>query len=427
MSGLRVAPEINVEPTSANNELRRVLAFEMETEGHHPGYVKNFANAWVEYKVPGYLDFVVTPKFFEQHPDAVQSVQELADYGVSIQCLSDEESQSMERISYLRYFHAWRLFCEYIERMQADHGLVMYFDFFQVPAILGRPCPTNYSGIYFRPTFHYHLMEGYRSSFRERVRAWRKKAVLRRVVAQKRLERLYCLDEIAVDYMSREFRSDTKFDHIADSFSVYESSPSRQAYHREKLGIDPDRRLFTLLGVLDRRKGVKELLACLPKISEEAASRMTLLLAGIILPSQAEVVNALTKEMQAKLNLQIILHNQYVPDCEVQHIYDTSDVILATYQGHMGSSSALIRAALAGKPVLSSDYGLMGEIVRRRSLGRCVDTSNSDAMAAALEKLALEPDLSKAFDASEAAAYAKENSPERLAADLAIMVGGNST
>ena len=406
---------------SDNPSPNRVMAFEIEVEGHHPGYVRNFAQAWVRHKVPARLDFVVTPKFFQLHPDAVEAVQSLASNGVSIQAISAEEQSKMEKVPHLRYFHGWRLFCDYLEKLNVDHGLVMYYDFFQLPSVLGRRCPRPYSGIYFRPTFHYHLLDNYRPNLSGRLKSLRKKLLLSRVLRQPQLKRLYCLDEIAVDFMANKFKTDTHFKHIADSFTVYKSSPSRQEEHRENLGIEPGRRIMTLLGVLDKRKGVKELLECLSLIPEDAARLMTIVLAGRVSNNQHEEIEALVAELQKRLKIQIILHNEYIPDCEVQHYYELSDVILATYQGHMGSSSALIRAALAKKTVLSSDYGLMGELVRRRKLGMAVDTTNPAAMAKALTELAT-VDLAGTFDATEASKYASENSPEQLAADLAAMV-----
>lgn len=426
MNAFSAAPDA-LEIQTASNHTNRVLAFEMEVEGHHPGYVLNFARTWAQYAIPGLLDFVVTPAFFERHPEEVAEVQALRDFGISIHRLTDAEYERMERISYLRYFHAWRYFCEYLERLNADHGLVMYYDFFQLPSVIGQACPKPYSVLYFRPTFHYHLLDTFRPTFKERIRAWRKKLLMRFVLRQPQLERLYCLDDLAVQYMSSEFETKTEIRNIADTFSVYESSPTRQAHYREKFGIDRKRRVFTLLGVLDKRKGIKELLECLPRISDEAGEKICILLSGVVRPSLLEPVRELIRSVQAETKLQVILNNDYLPDSDVQHVYDLSDVILATYQGHMGSSSALIRAALAGKPVLSADYGLMGEIVRDRRLGLLVDTGNPTAMASALEKLALESDLNAVFDPNEAERYAQENTPERLAADLAVMVEHSSS
>ena len=413
------APAQNLNPSSPQFP-KRVMAFEVEVEGHHPGYVRNFAQAWVAHKTPAYLDFVVTPKFFDLHPDAVEAVQNLADRGVSIHALSDGEFERMERISHLRYFEAWKLFCQYLESSNADHGLVMYYDFFQLPSAVGRSCPRPYSAIYFRPTFHYHLLENFQPKLSDHFRSFRKKLLLKQVLRQKQLKRLYCLDEIAVGYMAKNFETDTEFKHMADSFTMYQPSVQRQEAHRSRLGVEPGRRVLLLLGVLDKRKGVKELLECLPLVPEHLAEKLTIVLVGRVSDNQQAEIETLVGNLQKNLKLQVLLLNDYIPDQEVQHYYSMADVILATYQGHMGSSSALIRAALAQKPVLSSDYGLMGELVRRRRLGYVVDTTDPQAMADAVANLAT-VDLAKSFDATEAMRYANENSPEQLAEDLAVM------
>ena len=224
-----------------------------------------------------------------------------------------------------------------------------------------------------------------------------------------------------MNYISDNFRTRTAIRHIADSFAIYDASPTRQAELRADLGIEPDRQIFCLLGVLDRRKGVKELLQCLPLVAQDAAKKMCILLAGRVHESQQDEIKALVTRWQRSLDMQIILHNRYVPDHDVQHYYDLANVILATYQKHMGSSSALIRAALAQKPVLSSDYGLMGQLVQRRQLGLAVDTTQPNEMARGLERC-VRGEIGDHFNRDEAAKYAQENSPAQLARDLAQMV-----
>ena len=399
----------------------RVLAFEIEIGGHHPSYIQNFAECWVSRQIPARLDFLVTPKFFESHHNVVDRIAEFADFGVRILSLSDVEYREMMRFPRLRYMRAWKLYCQYAKRVKADHGLLMYFDFFQLPSIMGAESPCPFSTIYFRPTFHYHTFAKYVPSIREKLRAKRKEFVLRRVLRNAKLERLYCLDSFAVEYISQHFESQSQISLIADSFAVYESSKQRQSELRVELGIEPGRTVFCLLGVLDQRKGVKELLECLPLVPDEVASQSCLLLAGIVHTSQADEVHSLLEKMQRQTSMQVILRDAFIQGDQVQHYYDLSDVILATYQRHMGSSSALIRAALAQKPVFSSDYGLMGEIVLRRKLGIAVDTGSPMAMANGFKSF-IDNDPQSMFDRKEALQYANENSPEQLAEDLSLMV-----
>ncbi len=399
----------------------KLVAWEMEVEGHHPGYVRHFAEAWVTHSIPGTIHFVVTPRFFERHPDVVRAVQDLGPQGVGISALSAAEYQRMERVPYLRYFHAWKYFCTYLSNLKADHGLLMYSDFFQLPSVLGCQPPVPYSAIYFRPTFHYPTLRSYPSTVKEKLRAVRKWLLLNRVLQDKRLDKLYCLDEIAADYIRRHATTHVDVRPIADSFTQYPPDEDRKAALRHELQIEGGRRVFCLLGVLDRRKGVRQMLESLRKLEPHVAERICVLMLGKLQPSQREEIVNLVRMLRDEVRTQIILRDEYLPDRDIQHYYELSDVILATYQGHMGSSSALIRAALAGKPVLSADYGLMGELVHRRRLGLTIDTGSAAAMARGFEHFAVH-DPSLMFDAAEALRYAEENSLERLARDLTAMI-----
>lgn len=400
--------------------LFKVVAFEIEVEGHHPGYVQNFAKAWVDHNIPATLEFVVTPLFYAQHPDTVNTVQNIASDRVTIRSITEAEFQHMQKFPLLRYFKAWNLFCNYLDKLNASHGLVMYYDYFQLPTVIGRKCSRPYSAIYFRPTFHYHKLPNYRPTLADRFRNFRKKLLLTQVLKNTELKQLYCLDEIAVQHMQQHLDSTVTHRHIADSFTIYQTSEPRQNQLRNQLQIEPDRTVFLLLGVLDRRKGVKELLQSLSLVPSPAGTKMCIVLAGKIADYQREEIKNIVDDLGRQSDIQVILHDEYIQDNQVQHYYDLSDVILATYQKHMGSSSALIRAALAQKPVLSSDYGLMGEIVRNRQLGITVDTASPKAIANGLSAFIEQPD--KMLNKGNAAKYAAENSPRQLAKDLSQMI-----
>ena len=66
--------------------------------------------------------------------------------------------------------------------------------------------------------------------------------------------------------------------------------------------------------------------------------------------------------------------------------FQIADVVLAPYQRHVGMSGILLLAAAANKPVLCSNYGLMGEMVRRYHLGLTVDSSQPQEIAKGLIK-----------------------------------------
>ena len=397
---------------------KRLLAFEVEVEGHHADYALLYSKILLE---AGFeVRFVVTPKFFKLHDDIVQAIRGLHPEFVSIVSLSDEESERMERISYLRYFYAWSYFCKYSRQFDADHAMVMYYDFFQLPMLTGKhPC-CPFSAIYFRPTFHYHTLANYRQTWREWFRAKRKEVLLRRVVKYPELSTLLCLDEIAAEYIRNHFSPTCRVQHIADAFDTPPRDEQREDEIRQELGIAHGRKVFCLQGVLDKRKGIKELLECLRLINDEDGRRICILLLGRLQEYHRAEIHALAKDLCDSSSVQIILRDEWISG-SVQHYYRVADIILATYQGHMGSSSALIRAALAGKPVLSSDYGLMGAITERHQLGVTVDTTNPRAMADALVLLS-KSSAEEIMDFEQAKKFAAQNSTKQLVADLSRLV-----
>ncbi len=421
---MSLATESPIEPVRPTRR-RHLVAFEFEVEGHHPGYVENFAHCWVSRPIAGQLTFVVTPKFFDLHGDCIERITKMDPDRVRIQALTMAEYRRMERISYLRYFVGWELYCKYAADLQADHGLAMYFDFFQLPSVLGSRSPCPFSAIYFRPTFHYRQFQGYCYSTYEWYRAQRKALLLKRVLKLPQLSNLFCLDEVAAEYIVSHFKPSCHVRRMADSFLRHPRTES-QKVSREDLGVLPGRVLFTLLGVLDQRKGVKELLEALRKVPDDKLKKMSLLLIGRVKENHRESIHQAVKDIQNDHPVQIVLCDQWIEEGSVQDYYEISDVVLATYQRHMGSSSALIRAALAGKPVLSSDYGLMGEIVRRRRLGVTVNTEDPEAVAAKIGEV-IDSDLSSLLDLEEATRFAAEHSQEHLTDDLALMLqdGGN--
>ncbi len=403
-----------------SKETFRVLAIDIDIRGHHPSYVRNFAKTWAEHNIQGHLDFLVSHKFFELHPDETKYVQSLSSHGIRIHSLTQAEDDRMESISYLRYFRAWALFCKYSKSLRSDHGFVMFSDYFQLPMLIGQQSPCPFSMIYFRPTFHYQLLGNYHPPWKERFRAWRKKLLMKRVLKIAKLARVYCLDNFAVEFMKEHFRPKASIEFLPDSFATFPVTTTELESMRSELGIDSSRKIFCLVGILDRRKGVRELLEAIQTLSESEAKQVCVLLVGELHISQKQEIMALLEQTKNNSQVQVVLRNDFVPEEDVQKYYELSDVTLTTYQNHMGGSSALIRSALAQRPVLSSDHGLMGEIVRNRQLGLTVDTTKPDEIAKGIRAF-LDDRSECKLNLESAKTFVEENSSARLAEALKMM------
>ena len=234
---------------------------------------------------------------------------------------------------------------------------------------------------------------------------------------------LFCLDPIAVDYIRDNLQTNARIMQLPDSFVREEIPRDRIDRLREEFQIESGRRVVLLLGILDRRKGPVQLLQAIDAMDDASKSKMCLLMAGKIDEQiESEVLDHVDK-LQRQGKLQLVMKNSYITDTLVQDYYELADVALTTYQNHMGMSSALIRAALAKIPVLSSSYGLMGELVLRHQLGTVVDTTSPVEFTAAIEKVVNE-DVDRLFDLKEALEFADSHSPDALGRTLKDWVSG---
>ena len=397
-------------------KLQRTMAFEMETGGHHASYIRNFAQQWAENLAPHEIHFVVTPEFFQRHQDVIELIESLATDAVHIHAISTTENDGLGEGA-KRIFNGWKLFCKYAENLKVDRGLLMYSDHFQIPMLIGQASPCPVSCIYFRPTFHYGSLENYHPSFKQRLAAWRKKLMVKRLLKLKQMDVLFSLDPLAVGYMQDNFSTHAKIRQLPDSFVRYETTASQIDEIKSDLAIEQGRKVCMLLGVLDSRKGPLQLLDAASQLPEEIQKKTCLLLVGSLTSTIENDVVQKIEHLQKMTPLQIILKNAYISDTIVQRYYELADVALTTYQRHMGMSSALIRAALAEIPVLSSSYGLMGNLVEKQRLGVTVNTEDPAAFTKALATVVEQP-VERLFDASNALAFASSHSPVALAETL---------
>ena len=395
---------------------QRTMAFELETGGHHASYIRNFAQQWAENLAPHEIHFVVTPEFFQKHHDVIQLIESLATDAVQIHTISATEIDGLGKGA-KRIFNGWKLFCKYAEYLKVDRGLLMYSDHFQIPMLIGQASPCPVSCIYFRPTFHYGDLENYHPNLKQRLAAWRKKQMVKRLLKLKQMDVLFSLDPLAVGYMQDHFPTHAKIWQLPDSFVRHETTPSQIKELSSELAVEQDRKVCMLLGVLDSRKGPLQLLDAASRIPDAVQRKLCILLVGSLTPAIEDDVLKKVEQLQQTTSLQVILKNAYVSDTIVQRYYDLADVALTTYQRHMGMSSALIRAALAEIPVLSSSYGLMGNLVEKERLGITVDTEDPAAFTTALATFVEQP-AERLFDVSSALAFASSHSPTALAETL---------
>ncbi|MCP2728628.1 glycosyltransferase [Limnofasciculus baicalensis] len=398
---------------------RKLLIFDLFYTGHHAGYILHLVRYWQEQNLPGKLDILVTPKFIKSHPDVVNAASERDRSNINFVAISPEEeaklkSEDSSRDRLIRAFQEWHLLNKYVKQLEVTQCLLMYFDSILLSLALLRRFPCPLSGIYFRPIFHYSEFAEFAPSRHEGILQKRDKFVLSLLLGNSHLKNLFCLDTFAVDYIKKlNPRSNPIY--LPDPVQIYSESDSKLAEIRNNLAVQPGRTTFLMFGVPQRRKGIYELLDAIAILPSEICQKFCLFLVGPI--ASEPLVKERLAQLSETLPIQVIIRDEFVPDREIQSYFQVSDVILAPYQRHIGMSAILVRAAAADKPVLSTNYGLMGEIVKRDKLGLTVDASVPAEIAKGLTEFILKTP-SELCDISSMKDFAEQNSAERFASTI---------
>ncbi len=399
-----------------NDKEYRLIVFDLSILGHHPGYIKHLIHGWCRQKQSGELLIVVSPLFFKEHSDVTTLSTVVGQGHVKFIAITEEEEDLLRSRKsgfkrFLRAFQEWNLLCRYAQDLQATECFLPYFDTFRLPLIFGKLCPCPVSGIYFRPTFHYPNFSSYQPGVKDRLQHWRERFIINRVLSKPQLHTLFSLDPVAVDWLRLRYPNKIIVA-LPDPIELQERSPAITESLRSDINIEPQRKVLLLFGAITERKGIFQLLDAIALLPTEVCQRICLLLVG-----ESNIKQALDMRIDtlcANKPIQIIRRYKFVPDNEVPTYFQLADIVMAPYQRHVGMSGILLNAAAAGTPVLSSDYGLMGEMARRYGLGLTVESTDPEALAQGLMQCLTAP-REQISDAVRMQQFAEQNTAEQFA------------
>ncbi len=165
---------------------------------------------------------------------------------------------------------------------------------------------------------------------------------------------------------------------LADPVDPVEDVSKREA--RRVLGMPEDGRVIGTSGHLDERKGVDLLLRAFRAAPLGETDR--LLLAGRPSPRIREL---LAGEFAGLVSSgRIVAMARYLTDEELGATLAACDVVCTCHPAHVGLSNICLRAAAAGRPVLSGDYGWFERVVAGFGLGWTCNVSDERMFSAAI-------------------------------------------
>ncbi|MEM7533557.1 MAG: glycosyltransferase [Chloroflexota bacterium] len=399
-----------------------MILFDLEIHGHHANYISHILQHWPHQQTR--LHVVISPRLLKHHSTLrdIKTVCSVEWHPITTDELAwyTHSKRSLVRHALVE----WQLLCRYAKKLAVDRVFIPYIDRFQLSLALHLPFPCHVSGIYFRPKFHYHTFVNSTASARptmaERIHNVRTRCLWWSGLRHRQLKTLLTLDPFAVNPLQK-LNSNAHVRHLPDPVDLPSMGNVEHAtINRQTLGIDEVRVVLLLFGLLNQRKGIYPLFEALSLLPKRIQNKITVLLVGHVDEEEQEQALAAIQQAQETSFAQIILHDKFIADEDIPHYFAMSDVVLTLYQRHVGSSGVLLLAAAAGKPVLSSSYGLLGEWVRRHELGKVVDSQNPDEIAQALKQLIGDvydgagKDIEQSINRAKAAQFVQTHSTEQF-------------
>ena len=170
------------------------------------------------------------------------------------------------------------------------------------------------------------------------------------------------------------------------------------------------KRIVALLGIMDKRKGIFNLLDCARKTSHDDI--LYLLVGDSFSGESSKEVDYFQRMIREEgLSNVLFIRRRIRGEGEFNTLVNLSDLVFMLYDNFPYSSNIMTKAAYFNKPVIVSDKGLLGRRVREYATGIAVDDNDHISIFRQMMHLldGLDGDAEPRFEE-----YARLHSQERL-------------
>jgi len=190
--------------------------------------------------------------------------------------------------------------------------------------------------------------------------------------------------------------------------AFYECCSMKEARERLRLPLKVPILLF--FGRLRWDKGPDLLLEAIKDIEDD----FVLVIAGQ--PGYVTNSDILALKRQLTTSNKIIARIGYIPEEEVKYYFLSADAVVLPYRrAFKGTSGILQNATSAGKPVIATDVGEIGRIVRENSLGIIVEPESPHALQQGIQNFLRNKKEVEEQVIENAIGYAKQHSWRKMA------------
>ena len=360
-----------------------ILILEAAMTGHHSGYIERIAAAYLE-KGHSVTATVLRRDVMNPFNDRLKSrfgnafkLLPLDDvkYDVTLKSMFGECGRELA----LRqlFGHVYRS----VHKVKpVDYVFLPYLDYcLYAFGLLGSPfgC-TQWGGICMRPSFHYG---DYGVIAPKPKLANVKRALFLKLLRSKNLKSVYTIDELLHRFVrERHTAWAHRLQYVPDPAELNGSNTYESA--RLTLGIPKAAVVILVYGAIDERKGLHELFEALT--NPLVPKSLHMMIAGRLSESVRPLMESThVSRLIAEGRCHVI--DGFLDDTLEQMVFVGADIVWLGYRNHYTMSGVLILAAIAGAPVLATQDGLIGWLVKEQELGLTIDINNPSQIIAGLK------------------------------------------
>ncbi len=323
---------------------------------------------WLNYLLDALLPCV--DRITITHPD-------LPPYRTLQQRASDCERLTLRPIAWRSDKRSWPDTFKGASRLQADLTLLTFVDTIikKYRSDLRRRLGSSVWGIWFLPAARRPPLPAFdlRRLYSGQARGqYRDQQVLRHVPDW--LSGVFVLDELLKERISPRPGLDVHV--LPDPWPRQPTISREQA--RATLGLPTSRTIFLHFGVANPRKGLADAIKAWERLSDRPEA--LLLRTGLTRKNEVQMLEPLIHSGRAELR------NTRIPDSQVDLYFRACDWVLMPYRRHEGSSGLLSAAAASSRPVIASDYSVIGKRVRSGNLGLVFEHLSVEGLARAIHE-----------------------------------------
>ncbi len=352
----------------------RVLALEYQYSGHHLEHLSYLLGPLLR------SGSRVTVALTREALESPQYREYIAPFAGAVEFDEGLRAIGAGRLHAPRAVHIFREFCRAVERHKPDRVLLPSADVMTFGALAG--VPRSAASAIARAPIDVCLHSGpggmRDESVGQRARAWLMPFALRRAP----WARIRFLNPLVVDAMkARAAGSRLQLSCMPNPVPVSRGLDRHQS--RERLGLPTSGRYLCATGGLGLSwKGTDRLLEAFRRMRRRPTDR--LLLAGASGPKVRALIAA---RYQGLINEQRLLTlDRFLSSHDIDAVCTAADVVCVPYPKFARVSGVLLRGVAAGRPVVSTDTGWCGEVVRRFGLGTTCDATDLNVLVASLER-----------------------------------------